>query len=153
MHLWLFLLVSCPIEGQFYTAACFGTNATCSDPNPPVICGNPQCVCPSGQVTDEVARACINGSECSKILLFGSSKLHHYMFDPCTPGRACDIKRVSGNAKYNNNRKRLTLTFSTNRRGQDAIFECQIDDQQFSLCELFICNYLTTCPFITYSYV
>ena len=62
----LFLLVACPIDGQFYTSDCFGMNATCDDPNPPAICDLPQCVCPQGQVIDTDARACINGSECSK---------------------------------------------------------------------------------------
>ena len=62
----LILLVSCPIEGQFYTADCFGTNATCSNPNPPALCDYPQCVCPQGQVIDTNAKACINGTDCSK---------------------------------------------------------------------------------------
>ena len=61
-----FLLVPCPIEGQFYTIDCFGTNATCANPNPPVVCDFPQCVCPRGQVIDEVTKTCINGSQCSK---------------------------------------------------------------------------------------
>ena len=66
IHLWLFLLVTCPVEGQFYTTDCFGANATCSNPNPPEVCDIPQCVCPQGQVTDAVGKACINGTDCSK---------------------------------------------------------------------------------------
>ena len=60
------MLESCSIEGQFYNTNCQGTNATCSDPNPAIVCDPPQCVCPRGQVIDTVAKVCINGTECSK---------------------------------------------------------------------------------------
>ena len=59
-------LVSCSIKGQVHTVDCFGTNATCSNPNPPVLCDVPQCVCPKGQVIDEAKSACIGGAECRK---------------------------------------------------------------------------------------
>ena len=61
-----FLLVTCPVEGQFHTTDCYGENATCSDPNPGLRCIVPKCVCPRGQVIDADGKTCINGSECSK---------------------------------------------------------------------------------------
>ena len=59
-------LVSCSIKGQVLTIDCFGNNATCSNPNPSVICDVPQCACPKGQVIDEAKSACIDGAKCRK---------------------------------------------------------------------------------------
>ena len=54
----------------------------------------------------------------------------------CTPGNACNIKRISGKAKYRNNKRRLILNFSSNRQGKEARFLCQIDDQPPTPCKL-----------------
>ena len=70
----VFLLVTCPVEGQFYTANCYGENATCSDPNPGLLCDRPQCVCPRGQVIDADGKTCINGTECSKYIKYEVTK-------------------------------------------------------------------------------
>ena len=48
------------------------------------------------------------------------------------------MKKITAKATYSNFRKRLTLTFSANRQGKDASFECKIDDQQFINCKLLI---------------
>ena len=66
----IFLLATCPIEGQFLTTDCYGINATCSVPNPARICDLPQCVCPRGQVIDTAGKTCISGTECSKCIKY-----------------------------------------------------------------------------------
>ena len=60
----------------------------------------------------------------------------------CSSGNACKISKISGNAKYRNGKKRLILNFSSNRRGENALFQCQIDNERFSHCELHINIYI-----------
>ena len=60
----------------------------------------------------------------------------------CSPGNACTISKIFGKAKYKNNKNRLIVIFSSNRRGKDALFQCQIDNGQFIHCELLINIYI-----------
>ena len=53
----------------------------------------------------------------------------------CTPGNACNIKRISGKANYRNNTKKLILKFSSNHQGKKASFLCGIDDQLIGPCK------------------
>ena len=53
----------------------------------------------------------------------------------CTPARACKIRRISGRATYQNLRRKLTLRFSANNLGKNAVFQCRIDDREFLFCE------------------
>ena len=52
-----------------------------------------------------------------------------------TPGNPCNIKRITGKAKYRNNRRRLILRFLTNRHGRQARFLCRIDDGLIRPCK------------------
>ena len=65
-----------------------------------------------------------------------------------SPGNACTISTISGQAKYKNNKNRLIVNFSSNDEGKDALFKCQIDDGPFCHCELFINIYLAMYAFL-----
>ena len=79
----MFIVESCSIEGQTYTIDCFGINATCSNPNPPMKCDFPQCVCPRGQVIDEATNTCIDGTQCRKCnhVFYNYSMLLEFLHD------------------------------------------------------------------------
>ena len=88
------MLVTCPVEGQFYTANCYGENATCSDPNPGLLCNRPQCVCPRGQVIDADGKTCINGTECSKYIIILNMKLLSSKLTEVEINLCCKKKRA-----------------------------------------------------------
>ena len=62
------IVVPCPGKGQSFVGGCNPLNATCSNPNPGIICDVPICTCPSGQVLDEFTYTCVNVSECGKYM-------------------------------------------------------------------------------------
>ena len=65
-----FPVVTCPAEGQIFFSGCVPT-ATCEDPNATAICASSggACGCPDGKVLSKELNACVNLSECSKLLL------------------------------------------------------------------------------------
>ena len=134
----MFLLVPCPIRGQIHTTDCFGANATCSNPNPPVTCNVSQCVCPRGQVIDEDENTCMNGRRCCKYKYVLEQWLCRIICSYLFLALSCNIRRIIGGAVYNANRRRVTLTFVPNVRGLRATFYCQLNDGSFNPCELLI---------------
>ena len=66
-----FPVVMCPAEGQIFFSGCVPT-ATCEDPNATWICASNggACGCPDGKVLSKELNACVNLSECSKLLLY-----------------------------------------------------------------------------------
>ena len=60
-------VVVCPAEGQIFTSDCLST-ATCDNLNIPKSCNGARCICPDGLVLDEEANACVNQTECCKLL-------------------------------------------------------------------------------------
>ena len=141
-----FLLVpSCPIKGQLYTADCFITNATCSDPNPVPKCDYPRCVCPSGQVIDETTNACINGTECRK---YNTGLLDNYIIIYAL-ANTCKIYKISGSVHSNKRKSRLFLEFSAEYEANGVIFECKLDNQEYSPCELLNYNFVAMCAYNT----
>ena len=65
-----FPVVTCPAEGQIFISGCVPT-ATCEDPNATAICASTggACGCPDGKVLSKELNACVDLSECSKLLL------------------------------------------------------------------------------------
>ena len=60
------LLYAYIILGQIYvTSGCYPNNPTCDNPNTPILCDVPRCVCPRGQVIGRDGLRCINLSSCS----------------------------------------------------------------------------------------
>ena len=76
-----------------------------------------------------------------KRIQLGNSKLYIL-------GGGCDIKKILAKARYSNFRKRLTLSFSPNRQGKGASFQCKIDNQKFSDCKFFIDKYIDMHTFL-----
>ena len=60
------IVVPCPGKGQSFVGGCNPFNATCSNPNPGILCDVGFCACPSGQVLDEFTNTCVNVSQCGK---------------------------------------------------------------------------------------
>ena len=61
-------IVPCPGIGQSFVGGCIPVNATCTNPNPGILCDAGLCACPFGQVLDELTNTCVNVSQCSKYI-------------------------------------------------------------------------------------
>ena len=61
-------------------------------------------------------------------------------FTDIEPVEDCLVSMVNGSVKVNQNRKRVTLQFSSDG-GSLITYKCKLDNRNFKECEL-ICNYL-----------
>ena len=57
----------------------------------------------------------------------------------------CQINKISGRVHYNKKRTRVFLKFSSEYEANGTIFECKLDDQEYSLCEL---NCVAMCAYL-----